>query len=104
MKTTLSPREKQILKMLLAEYSQQEICKSLNLHSNTVSSYKCNIMEKWEVETMIGLFKEAVKRGYLELEDDTFENESTTTPKSSPKEVIYEYKESSKNKITIYLK
>ncbi len=66
----LSRRETQILKLLLAEYKQSEICKVLNIHANTVSSIKRNIMNKWRVTSIISLVKEAIKRGYLELDDD----------------------------------
>lgn len=73
MKKTLSKRETQVLKMLLAEYSVSEIANTLNLHINTVCGTRQRIFEKWEVESMIGLTKEAIKRGILELDEDTFE-------------------------------
>lgn len=66
----LSKRETQILKLLLAEYTQTEICKVLNIHANTVSSAKRQIMKKWQVNSIIGIVKEAIKQGYLELEED----------------------------------
>jgi DNA-binding CsgD family transcriptional regulator len=98
MKQTLSPREEQILKMLLAEYSQAEIGRTLNLSHSRVHDVKNIIQKKWAVDSMVGLIKEAIKRGYIELEEDNFKTEFIS------KQVIYEYKESSKNKITIYLK
>lgn len=70
MKQTLSRREKQVAKMLLAEYSQKEIARLLGLSSNRVCDLRRNIFEKWEVETMVGMVKEAIKRGLLELEED----------------------------------
>ncbi|MBD77719.1 MAG: hypothetical protein CL840_02105 [Crocinitomicaceae bacterium] len=72
MNRMLTRREEQILKMLLAEYTQPEICKVLKLHCNTVSDAKRRVMEKWNVLTMVGLVKEGIKRGYLELEEDHF--------------------------------
>ncbi len=71
---TLSPREKQILKLLLAEYRPSEISKVLEIHPNTVSSIKRSIMLKWGVSSIIGIVKEGIKRGYLELEDDEFDD------------------------------
>ena len=76
MKKELSKRQRQILKMILAGYSQQEICKILNLHTNTVCSYKRLIMDKWEVETTVELIIEAIRRGYLEI--DGIEPKETT--------------------------
>ncbi|MBD81288.1 MAG: hypothetical protein CL840_20390 [Crocinitomicaceae bacterium] len=66
----LSRREKQIVKMLLAEYTQLEIAKTLGIHPNTVSDTKRRIMEKWHVKTMVGIVKEGIRKGYLEMEDD----------------------------------
>ncbi len=69
---TLSRREKQILKLLLAEYTPTEISQTLNIHLNTVCSTRRSIMLKWGVGSMVGMVKESIKRGYLELEDDVF--------------------------------
>jgi DNA-binding NarL/FixJ family response regulator len=66
----LSKREKQVLKLLLAEYNQQEICKELDLHANTVSCCKQRIMKKMGAKTMVGIVKECFRRGYLKIEDD----------------------------------
>jgi DNA-binding CsgD family transcriptional regulator len=65
----LSPRERQILKMLLAEYSQNEISNALELSYSRVNDVKTNIMNKWNVTTMVGLVKESIKQGYLDVED-----------------------------------
>jgi DNA-binding CsgD family transcriptional regulator len=71
MKKSLSNREEQILKLLLAEYSQIEICNILKLSQGRVSDVKAMIMEKWEVDTIVGLVKKAIERGYLDIEDDS---------------------------------
>ena len=71
MKKSLSNREEQILKLLLAEYSQIEICNILKLTQGRVSDVKAMIMEKWEVDTIVGLVKKAIERGYLDIEDDS---------------------------------
>lgn len=69
MRKSLSNREEQILKLLLAEYSQIEICNILKLSQGRVSDVKAMIMEKWEVDTIVGLVKKAIERGYLDIED-----------------------------------
>ena len=69
MKKNLSNREEQILKLLLAEYSQIEICNLLNLSQSRVSDAKAIIMEKWEVNSLVGLVKESIRRGYLDIGD-----------------------------------
>ncbi|MBD78549.1 MAG: hypothetical protein CL840_06495 [Crocinitomicaceae bacterium] len=70
MEAQLPKRQKQVLKLMLAGYTQQEICKLLNLHTNTVSCYKKIIMEKWDAENMVELVLESIKRGYLEIEEE----------------------------------
>lgn len=71
MKTELSKRQKQVLKLFLAGYTHQEVCRTLGLHTNTISCYKKIIMEKWDVKNMVELVIESIKRGYLEIEKDT---------------------------------
>ncbi len=66
----LSPRETQILKLLLAEYTPKEISEVLSIHLNTVCSTRKSIMNKWEINSMVSLTIEAIKRGYLELDDE----------------------------------
>jgi DNA-binding NarL/FixJ family response regulator len=72
MRGRLTTRERQILKMYLAEYRLKEISSTLNLSMSTVSTFKRKVMDKWDVETEVGLIKESIKRGYLEIEEDTF--------------------------------
>lgn len=66
----LAKRETQILKMLLAGYKSKEISQILKIHQNTVSSTIRQIKAKWQVNNLVELVKEAIKQGYLELEDD----------------------------------
>ncbi len=70
MKKSLSKRETQILKLILAEYTPTEIGKVLNIHLNTVCSTRRSIMNKWQINSMVSLVRESIKQGYLELEDD----------------------------------
>lgn len=87
----LSKRETQVLKMLLAEYRPIEISRALDLHPNTVTGYKKSIMRKWGVSSMVGLVKEGIKRGILELDE-----EEEITPKkreTSSLKIIYTYTE-----------
>ncbi len=67
MKRELSKREREVLKLLLLEYTQKEICNKLNLKSSSVNTYKNKIMEKWEVKSLVGLTLEAIKRGDMDL-------------------------------------
>ena len=57
--------------MLLAGYSVTEAARLLEISPNTVCGARQRVMEKWEVEGMVGLIKEAIKRGYVELDSDS---------------------------------
>jgi len=72
MKKTLSNREKQVLKLLLAEYRIVDIARLLDLSQSRVQDVKQIIFKKWEVESMVGLTKKAIKCGILELDEDNF--------------------------------
>ena len=50
--TNLSRRERQILKMLLAEFTQKEISATLELSYSRVNDGKTNIMEKWSSDLL----------------------------------------------------
>ena len=90
MTRSLSKREEQVLKLLLAEYSQVEICGLLNLSYSRVSDIKRIIMQKWDVETMISLVIKSIKLGYLEIEEDSFEQIPESISHDDQK-MIYKY-------------
>lgn len=70
MKTALSEKQEKVLKLYLAGYTPTEIAEIMGLHINTVCTYRSIVMEKWEVENLIELIVESIRRGYLELEKD----------------------------------
>lgn len=70
MKRELSKKQEKVLKLYLAGYKPVEIARIMKLHINTVCCYKSIVMEKWEVENNIELVVEAVKRGYIEIEEE----------------------------------
>ena len=51
----LSKREKQIVKLIAAEYSSEEIAKELFLSKNTVDTYRKTIIQKVGVRNSVGL-------------------------------------------------
>jgi DNA-binding CsgD family transcriptional regulator len=73
MKRTLSEKQEKVLRLYLAGYTPREIGMIMNLHINTICSYKTIIMEKWEVENNVEMIIEAIRRGYIELEADQSE-------------------------------
>jgi DNA-binding NarL/FixJ family response regulator len=53
----LTPRENQILKLLLQGFKTKEIAIQLNLKSNTISTVKRNIFSKLQVKNIIDIIK-----------------------------------------------
>jgi DNA-binding NarL/FixJ family response regulator len=63
----LSEREQQVLNMLLAEFSTKDIADKLSLSARTVDTHRENIKRKFNVSSMVGLIKAAIKNGYIQL-------------------------------------
>lgn len=62
-KFSLTPREKQILQLIVNEYSSQEIAAQLNLSLRTVENYRLNLSLKLEVKNTAGLVRKAIMMG-----------------------------------------
>lgn len=61
----VSLREKEVLKLLMEQYTTKQIAERLFISVNTVESHRKNLFSKFEVENMAGLISEAIKQGYL---------------------------------------
>lgn len=57
----LSPRELEILKLIIAEYNSREIADKLFISKQTVDTHRANIMEKTGSQTLVGLIKYAIR-------------------------------------------
>lgn len=62
----LTKREKEILKLIAEEYSNQQIADTLFISLRTVETHRLNITQKLGVKNAAGLVKEAIKRGLVE--------------------------------------
>lgn len=59
----LTKREKEILKLIAEEHSNQEIADMLYISLRTVETHRLNLTQKLAVKNTAGLVKEAIKRG-----------------------------------------
>jgi DNA-binding NarL/FixJ family response regulator len=59
-------REKEILKVIAEEYTNQQIAEKLYISLRTVETHRLNITQKLGVKNAAGLVKEAIKRGLIE--------------------------------------
>jgi DNA-binding CsgD family transcriptional regulator len=62
----LTKREKEILKLIAEEYSNQEIADKLFLSLRTVETHRFNLTQKLEAKNTAALVKEAIKRGLID--------------------------------------
>lgn len=61
----LTRREKEILKLIADEKSNQEIAEQLFLSIRTVESHRFNLMQKLQVKNAAGLVREALEAGLV---------------------------------------
>ncbi len=68
LQTPLSRREKEILKMIAEEYTNQEIAEKLYLSQRTVESHRYSLLQKLNVKNTAGLLRIAVQMGLIEFD------------------------------------
>ncbi len=65
MKGKLTSRELDILRLIVAEYTSQEIAEHLYLSNRTVEKYRLNLLQKLDVKNTAGLVKAALQQNLL---------------------------------------
>ncbi|NND08875.1 MAG: response regulator transcription factor [Saprospiraceae bacterium] len=61
----LSLREKEILKLIVEEYTTQEMADALNLSAHTIESHRGNLIAKLQVKNVAGLVREAYRKNLI---------------------------------------
>lgn len=59
----LSEREREILSLIVREYTSEEIAEKLHISKRTVDNHRTNLLEKTNCKSTIGLVKFALKNG-----------------------------------------
>jgi DNA-binding NarL/FixJ family response regulator len=62
----LTQREKEILKLVVDEFSNNEIADKLNISVRTVNAHKGNLIEKTGAKNVVGLIMYALRNGIVE--------------------------------------
>ncbi|HTL83192.1 MAG TPA: LuxR C-terminal-related transcriptional regulator [Bacteroidia bacterium] len=62
----LTPRESEILRLVVKEYTSTRIAKELNLSVRTVETHRKNIVRKTSCHNLVGLIKFAIRAGMME--------------------------------------
>ena len=65
----LTERERQVLKLLVDGYSNEEAGRLLGLSRRTVEAHRARIMLKLNIHELSGLVKYAVKNGITRLDE-----------------------------------
>lgn len=61
--SALTPREQEIVKLIVKEYSTKQIAEILFISEKTVETHRKNILKKTETTNLVGLTKYAFKHG-----------------------------------------
>lgn len=69
--STLSPRERQIIVMVVNGRSSAQIGLELHLSPKTVATYRSRLMAKLQVNDVAGLVRLAVRQGWVDGDDQT---------------------------------
>lgn len=64
--SNITLREKQVLKLVVHEYSSVDISVLLRISVRTVETHRKNILRKINTKTLVGLTKHAIKLGLLD--------------------------------------
>ncbi|WP_395043542.1 response regulator [Flavobacterium sp.] len=64
-KNILSPREKEIIRLISEQYTAEQIAIQLSISKTTIATHKKNIFVKLKVNSIAGLIKEAIYLGVI---------------------------------------
>jgi DNA-binding NarL/FixJ family response regulator len=62
----LTQREKEILQLIVQEYTSQEIADKLFISQRTVEAHRFSLCQKMDVKNLVGLIKVAIQMGLVE--------------------------------------
>lgn len=63
---SLTRREKEVLQLIAAEYTTNEIAEKLFISNNTAETHRKNILKKLQVKNSVGIIKRAIELGLLD--------------------------------------
>jgi DNA-binding NarL/FixJ family response regulator len=65
-RTTLSPREREVLRLIAEGKTTKEIASLLGLSVKTADSHRTRLMEKLDIHDVAGLTRYAIRAGFIE--------------------------------------
>ncbi|MDX5319936.1 MAG: LuxR C-terminal-related transcriptional regulator [Bacteroidota bacterium] len=65
MKTNLTKREEEIIKLISQEYTSSQIARQLDISVRTVETHRKNLLLKTHSNSVVGLIKFAIRAGWV---------------------------------------
>ncbi len=62
----ITNREKEVLKLMIAGYSNPQIAEALSVSLSTVKAHVSSIIRKFNVKSRVEVTRDAVKKGFLD--------------------------------------
>jgi len=64
----ITPREREVLKLIVDQYTNQQIADELNISIRTVDAHRRNLLDKTEAKNTAGLVTYAIKHNLVDIE------------------------------------
>ncbi len=64
----ITPREREVLKLIVDQYTNQQIADELNISIRTVDAHRRNLLDKTEAKNTAGLVTYAIKHDLVDIE------------------------------------
>jgi len=68
--TQYTPREQEILHLIVYEYSTREIADQLHISFETVKTHRKSLMTKLDARNVAGIVREAITRGLVDIKQN----------------------------------
>jgi len=68
--TDYTPREQEILHLIVYEYSSREIADQLHISFETVKTHRKSLMTKLDARNVAGIVREAITRGLVDIKQN----------------------------------
>lgn len=65
----LTPRQRQVLRMIAEGYSTKDIALSLNISAKTVESHRSQLMDRLNIHDVAGLVRYAIRTGVVSIDE-----------------------------------
>jgi DNA-binding NarL/FixJ family response regulator len=65
----LTPRQREVLKMIAKGYSTKDIARTLEISAKTVETHRAQLMERLQIFDVAGLVRFAIRTGLIKIDE-----------------------------------